>query len=105
MEQEAADSYCTEVKAKSALPRIISKGYHALNVNHEIKTVDSFLHSWNRWSEVLDNKSNHIYVFKEGTLAPQAAGVIHTDFEKGFICADIYTYADFMECKLECYNR
>jgi ribosome-binding ATPase YchF (GTP1/OBG family) len=26
--------------------------------------------------------------------APQAAGVIHTDFEKGFIKADIYGYAD-----------
>jgi GTP-binding protein YchF len=29
-----------------------------------------------------------------GTKAPQAAGVIHTDFEKGFIKADIYGYAD-----------
>jgi ribosome-binding ATPase YchF (GTP1/OBG family) len=30
--------------------------------------------------------------------APQAAGVIHTDFEKGFICADIYNYEDFVAC-------
>ena len=29
-----------------------------------------------------------------GAKAPQAAGVIHTDFEKGFIKADIYSYAD-----------
>ncbi len=29
-----------------------------------------------------------------GTKAPQAAGVIHTDFEKGFIKADIYSFAD-----------
>jgi hypothetical protein len=29
-----------------------------------------------------------------GTKAPQAAGVIHTDFEKGFIKADIYSFDD-----------
>ncbi|PIR15821.1 MAG: redox-regulated ATPase YchF, partial [Elusimicrobia bacterium CG11_big_fil_rev_8_21_14_0_20_64_6] len=29
-----------------------------------------------------------------GDKAPRAAGVIHTDFEKGFIKADIYGYAD-----------
>jgi ribosome-binding ATPase YchF (GTP1/OBG family) len=29
-----------------------------------------------------------------GAKAPQAAGVIHTDFEKGFIKADIYGFAD-----------
>ena len=34
---------------------------------------------------------------KKGTLAPQAAGVIHTDFEKGFICADVHKFADFKE--------
>jgi len=33
-----------------------------------------------------------------GYKAPQAAGVIHTDFEKGFICADIYNYEDFVAC-------
>jgi ribosome-binding ATPase YchF (GTP1/OBG family) len=34
---------------------------------------------------------------KKGTLAPQAAGTIHTDFEKGFICADVHKFADFKE--------
>jgi GTP-binding protein YchF len=32
-----------------------------------------------------------------GSTAPQAAGVIHTDFEKGFIAADVVTYKDFVE--------
>ncbi|ATG97729.1 redox-regulated ATPase YchF [Mesoplasma lactucae] len=32
---------------------------------------------------------------KQGWTAPQAAGAIHTDFEKGFIKADVYSYADF----------
>jgi GTP-binding protein YchF len=36
-----------------------------------------------------------------GATAPQAAGVIHTDFEKGFIRADIYTLADLQQYKTE----
>ena len=32
----------------------------------------------------------------KGWTAPQAAGVIHTDFEKGFIKADIVSYDDFV---------
>ncbi len=31
-----------------------------------------------------------------GTKAPQAAGVIHTDFEKGFIRAETIAYADYV---------
>jgi len=31
-----------------------------------------------------------------GALAPQAAGVIHTDFEKGFIRAEVTAYSDFV---------
>ncbi|MDX9899415.1 MAG: redox-regulated ATPase YchF [Spirochaetia bacterium] len=34
------------------------------------------------------------WTFKAGDKAPQAAGVIHTDFEKGFIKADVYSFAD-----------
>jgi len=33
---------------------------------------------------------------RKGTLAPQAAGVIHTDFEKGFIRAETIAYDDFI---------
>ncbi|MEI8196483.1 MAG: DUF933 domain-containing protein, partial [Phycisphaerae bacterium] len=36
-----------------------------------------------------------------GATAPQAAGVIHTDFEKGFIRAEIYNFSDLMELKSE----
>ena len=32
-----------------------------------------------------------------GTLAPAAAGVIHTDFEKGFIRAEVVAYEDFVQ--------
>jgi ribosome-binding ATPase YchF (GTP1/OBG family) len=33
----------------------------------------------------------------KGTRAPQAAGVIHTDFEKGFIRAETIAYQDYVE--------
>jgi GTP-binding protein YchF len=36
-----------------------------------------------------------------GATAPQAAAVIHTDFERGFIRAEVISYADFIACKGE----
>ena len=36
-----------------------------------------------------------------GTKAPQAAGVIHSDFEKGFIRAEVIAYQDFISCNGE----
>lgn len=42
-------------------------------------------------------KEVRAWTIVEGTKAPQAAGVIHTDFEKGFIRAEVIHYADFVE--------
>ncbi|GMH32877.1 hypothetical protein BSKO_00711 [Bryopsis sp. KO-2023] len=39
------------------------------------------------------------WTIKTGMTAPQAAGVIHTDFERGFICAETMSYGDFVKCK------
>jgi len=36
------------------------------------------------------------WTYKKGTLAPQAAGIIHTDFEKGFIRAEVIKYEDYI---------
>jgi ribosome-binding ATPase YchF (GTP1/OBG family) len=36
-----------------------------------------------------------------GATAPQAAGVIHTDFERGFIRAEVASYEDYVSCKGE----
>ncbi|MBR1883747.1 MAG: redox-regulated ATPase YchF [Clostridia bacterium] len=38
------------------------------------------------------------WTIKNGTKAPQAAGKIHTDFERGFIKAEIVSYSDLIEC-------
>ena len=37
------------------------------------------------------------WTIRRGTKAPGAAGVIHTDFEKGFIRAEVIHYADYIE--------
>jgi len=41
-------------------------------------------------------KEARAWTIRKGTLAPQAAGVIHTDFEKGFIRAETIAYDDFV---------
>jgi len=43
-------------------------------------------------------KEVRAWTIHQGSTAPQAAGVIHTDFEKGFIKADVVAYDDFVEC-------
>ena len=40
----------------------------------------------------------HAWTVRVGTTAPQAAGVIHTDFERGFIRAEVIAYEDFVSC-------
>jgi GTP-binding protein YchF len=46
-------------------------------------------------------KEVRAWTISKGDTAPQAAGVIHTDFEKGFIRAEVISYDDFMACKGE----
>jgi len=41
-------------------------------------------------------KEVRAWTVPKGTKAPQAAGVIHTDFEKGFIRAEVIKYNDFV---------
>ena len=41
------------------------------------------------------------WTIKEGTKAPQAAGKIHTDIERGFIRAEVVAYDDLVECGSE----
>ena len=44
-----------------------------------------------------DDKSKDNMRVRSGSSAPQAAGVIHTDFEKGFIRAEVVSYDDYVE--------
>jgi hypothetical protein len=42
-------------------------------------------------------KENRAWTIKNNSTAPQAAGVIHTDFEKGFIRAEVYSLEDLIQ--------
>ncbi|MEM6997653.1 MAG: redox-regulated ATPase YchF [Patescibacteria group bacterium] len=44
-------------------------------------------------------KESKAWTIKKGWTAPQAAGVIHTDFERGFIAADIVSFEDMVACR------
>ena len=46
-------------------------------------------------------KEVRAWTIKKGTSAPQAAGVIHTDFERGFIRAQVIDYDSYIELKGE----
>ena len=66
--------------AKSVIPRMIRSGREAL-------CLQSFY--------TMGPKEVRAWTIQRGTLAPQAAGVIHTDFEKGFIKAEVCNFDDF----------
>ncbi|CCY23858.1 gTP-binding protein YchF [Brachyspira sp. CAG:484] len=67
----------------SGIDRMIKTVYHLLNLRTFITAGEKEVRAW---------------TIVAGTKAPQAAGVIHTDFEKGFIRAEITSYDDFVAC-------
>tara|TARA_B100001063_G_C16701554_1_gene522845 strand:- start:6 stop:1091 length:1086 start_codon:yes stop_codon:yes gene_type:complete len=68
------------------LNKIILAGYKMLN-------LETFFTS--------GPKESRAWTIRKNTLAPQAAGVIHTDFERGFIKAEVIAYEDFIGCEGE----
>lgn len=66
---------------KSGLDRLIKKSYHLLG-------LISFL--------TAGKKEVRAWTIKEGTKAPQAAGKIHSDFERGFIRAEVVSFDDLV---------
>ena len=48
--------------------------------------------------EDLGVKETRAWTIKKGSKAPQAAGKIHSDFERGFICAEVVSYEDLVAC-------
>ena len=71
-------------KAQSAIPKIIKVGFKSLNQIYFFTAGADEVKAW---------------TITKGYKAPQAAGTIHTDFEKGFICAEIFHYDDFVACE------
>lgn len=79
---EERKAYETEVQCKSQLDKIIVTGYKALQLEYFFTAGPDEVKAW---------------TIQKGTKAPQAAGRIHTDFEKGFIMAEVMHFKDFKE--------
>jgi hypothetical protein len=62
--------------------KLIHSAYHLLNLKTYFTTGPDESRAW---------------TFKEGTKAPQAAGIIHTDFERGFIRAEVIKYDNYVK--------
>ncbi len=72
--------------AEPGLNKIIRAGYHCLNL------LTFF---------TVGPKETRAWTVRKGSSAPQAAGVIHTDFERGFIRGETIAYPDFIACNGE----
>ena len=71
---------------ETGLNRIIKAGYRLLG-------LETFFTS--------GPKEANAWTMRRGITAPQAAGIIHTDFERGFIRAEVVSYNDYVACKGE----
>lgn len=69
-----------ELMNTSQLHSIIINGYSLLNMSHFFTVGSDEVRAW---------------TIKKNSTAPKAASVIHTDFEKGFISAEVMAYKDF----------
>ena len=68
---------------KSGLDRLVSACYSLLGLISYLTAGKPEVRAW---------------TIKKGTKAPAAAGKIHSDFEKGFIRAEIISYDDLIKC-------
>ena len=66
---------------QSGVARLIQAAYHLLDLQTYFTAGPDEVRAW---------------TFRRGTKAPQAAGIIHTDFEKGFIRAEVIKYDDYV---------
>jgi obg-like ATPase 1 len=64
------------------LPRIVKVGYNVLSLCYFFTAGEDEVRAW---------------TIPVGALAPEAAGAIHTDFERGFIKAEVMAFNDFKE--------
>ena len=84
MDEEEKQMFLSELGLEhSGLDRLIQKSYHLLGLISYLTAGPTEVRAW---------------TITRGTKAPQAAGKIHTDFERGFIRAEVIAYDDLMAC-------
>ena len=76
----AREKAAKDMAAPTMVPKITQAGYNHLRLIHYFTAGEDEVKCW---------------TIREGTKAPGAAGVIHTDFERGFICAETMHYEDW----------
>jgi GTP-binding protein YchF len=87
LDDDEAQEFLAEIGQEEAgLNRVIRAGYALLGLHTYFTAGVKEVRAW---------------TVKVGATAPQAAGVIHTDFEKGFIRAEVISYDDFIKYKGE----
>jgi hypothetical protein len=86
MPDDEAAKAAEEAGAPSALPKIIRTGFAHIQLIYFFTAGEDEVKCWQ---------------VRKGTKAPQAAGTIHTDFERGFICAEVMGYETLKECGTE----
>ena len=85
LEDEEREMFLEDMGITEAgLDKLIRSSYALLDLISFLTTGEDETRAW---------------TIKRGTLAPQAAGKIHTDFEKGFIRAETIAYDKLMECE------
>jgi GTP-binding protein YchF len=85
-EEERADFLASVGLEEPGLHQVIRTGYRMLDMITFFTAGDPEVHAW---------------TIKNGTKAPQAAGKIHTDFERGFIRAEVIFWEDLVKLKSE----
>lgn len=85
-EEERHEFLAMAGAAESGLEKLIRKGYDLLGLISFFTTDSRMLRAWN---------------IPRGATAPQAAGAIHTDFERGFIRAEVIHFDDLIACGSE----
>ena len=85
-EEDKADFLAEMGLTEPGLNRVIRAGYKLLGLQTYFTAGPKEVRAW---------------TVHQGATAPEAAGVIHTDFQKGFIRAEVVGYDDFIGCKGE----
>jgi ribosome-binding ATPase YchF (GTP1/OBG family) len=87
LDSDEAEMFLNELGLKEAgLDRLIAAGYDLLGLQTYFTVGPKEARAW---------------TIRKNTSAPQAAGVIHGDFERGFIRAETIAFNDYVECNGE----